>query len=291
MVGAVMQLCALLMMCSLVLVFLHNRQKSEDISSVKITLSKVDGNAILLFNETMRVKFFDENERFDSLNVVNDAPLSSLVWEFPFAQSHVLGTFASPQDIASSNDLRVHLYSNRTNAQLGTFNLSSVIAANFPNTSQVLWADRTVKVSCFSEDMSIQATFWVNYEGVVDVFGVTCPTWKLIAVIAGVKLGACLLLAFLDWCCLPLHRASSWEKCKILFGNTIWLLCGGLSTGNVIMTIVLFPFESKQARSRVFTTFPFGRVNQQDEPLWQRNSVYDGSGSTGRLSRAAFVPI
>eukprot|EP00475_Leptophrys_vorax_P009879 TRINITY_DN1656_c0_g1_i1.p1 TRINITY_DN1656_c0_g1~~TRINITY_DN1656_c0_g1_i1.p1 ORF type:complete len:364 (+),score=87.74 TRINITY_DN1656_c0_g1_i1:26-1117(+) len=276
-----MKLFAPLLLCSMLAATLSlglGDQNIQDAYSVKITLAKVVGNALLFNDTSVFVKFFGENERLDSVNMTIDLSMYSIGLEYQFSQSQVLGTFASSRDITSSNAVGFHLYSNRTNELLGTFNLSAVLAANFPNTSEynplVLWPDHDVNVSCFSEN-GIQAIFWANYKGVVDVFGVDVhwPTWKVILVAAGVKLGACFLLAFLDWCCLPLERSSGWEKSKILFGNAIWLFFGGLSSGVfylisgmiLIVTILLSPFGLKLVRIGVFTLFPFGRVIKCDD--------------------------
>eukprot|EP00475_Leptophrys_vorax_P030238 TRINITY_DN4516_c0_g1_i1.p1 TRINITY_DN4516_c0_g1~~TRINITY_DN4516_c0_g1_i1.p1 ORF type:complete len:367 (+),score=76.87 TRINITY_DN4516_c0_g1_i1:1029-2129(+) len=255
----------------------RDQDNVQNAYSVSVSLEEISNSTDL----GVYVQFFhhqDQRIRPSSVSLVMDG-VFSFILQFSPAESQVkIGSFVSGPDLNASSAAGFYVYNNYTNSLISTFNLSSVLADNFPNTSRYnpleLWPNHSVNISCSSAE-GLEAMLQVKFEGVVDAFGldVHWPAWKVIVVVAAVKLGVSVLLASIDLCCLPLNRASSWEKFRIFVGNTVWLCFGGLSAGFfyiiagliLMVTIVLSPFGLKLVRIGVFALFPFGRVIKCDD--------------------------
>eukprot|EP00475_Leptophrys_vorax_P032171 TRINITY_DN4939_c0_g1_i4.p1 TRINITY_DN4939_c0_g1~~TRINITY_DN4939_c0_g1_i4.p1 ORF type:complete len:404 (+),score=98.33 TRINITY_DN4939_c0_g1_i4:266-1477(+) len=201
----------------------------------------------------------------------------SLVFYDPY---HVVGLFKSPADIFNNNAstwFGFSEYSNASDALLASWNITDDVISNFPNVTSLdpmkLWPTVTFNSSVVSSS-GVTATYEVIFRGAVDAFGVEVkyPLWKIVVMVMAAKTVFCFVIALVDYCCQPLTRATACDKFKILVGNTLWLVFGGLITGIVywlagvllMLTIVFLPFGVKLVRFAVFSLFPFGREVKQD---------------------------
>jgi uncharacterized membrane protein YccF (DUF307 family) len=202
-------------------------------------------------------------------NVTGNGP-----YKLVFEDILSLGIFKSAQEAANLTTLGFSLFSK--NVTIASWDLSSEVVSNFPNVTGLdpfkLWPTQTFNASKTSSGVS--ATFEVAYEGAIDAFGVEVkqPLWKVVVIVISAKIAFSFAVALADFCCQPLYRASSCGKFKILIGNALWLVFGGLETGVLywlagvllMLTIIFLPFGVKLVQFAVFSLFPFGREVKQD---------------------------
>jgi uncharacterized membrane protein YccF (DUF307 family) len=219
---------------------------------------------------SIQARFFNPHSTMFEPTAVNGS------LHFGYNQEFV-GVFQNADQVANSSYAGFYLFENSTSSSpFAEFNLSEQLFLTFPNTTGMdsvnLWPDFAANLTAISSEY--EALYEARYRGVTSVNGIEFPypVWKVVALALGVKLGVSAVLAFLDFCCQPLQGASGWSKFGIFFGNTVWMLFGGLESGLaynafgllLMLTIVFLPFGVKLIRIGTFALFPFGREVRTD---------------------------